>query len=1019
MVDVEGLKRAVAQINAGVYPSERPGDTPSAFTSSRAGGDPGALATLDTGLYPTRNVADGLGVEVSGSREVWERTLHAVETGRLWRARWRYVRTANAQDPENDAVLSLIQYYDRNRAALGDPVQVEAFTPSAQSGPHELLDFIGLSGITGVGIVVPANAVYFRLGFRAYGVEARTVLTDLHAADVSDIDDAIRRLVPDDALPNLSARIDGLVTALAAEVLRSTQIDEAQADDILAEIARAGAAEVALDTKVSAEVVRATAADATHDQRLDARPLKTAVAGSPLLAPGIASLVRDEATGLPIFAITNEGEPLGGGKRMLAPWGGAQSDINLRVMFGTMGGRLTIGPRSHGVMLSPHAYAEAGAGARATQIVTGDGALIQGPWEHRALLSPVRSAEAGAGSQATRMVRGDGAIVQGPQEYRALLSPARSAEAGAGSQAAKMVRGDGAIIQGPQEYRALLAPSDHAEVDPSGRIRRGSAGGRMINGPVDYRPSLSRWGGHVDAQGTPIAVCDQRGVDLVASSFRAWVANGQAFIHVLGATTQVTGGTEYAYVHAEVRGGEFVLIRGDNAIWATPISGGRPALDASVTTDIYSDTYGQSNAAANSSGDVIHAKPFLARYLMFNGGQRAYGTALGHSQERTFPQIPINDAIQDYALGCEQLVYAAGETSNSGFAYGVLNRTDLPGTAALITTCSAVGSANMSMLRPDATAAPSEINLPGQPWRNLEERFRRARMLSPFQGRQFYAGPLRWNQGEGDIANLKASHYALLGAIRGGWQALAQRFNALWPTTGLGGFAGKAPLIVAQTCSGNRYVINGIDYVRSQVPWAQLQINLDDPTTALCLGPTYDQPYAGDGVHLLSAGQEMQGARQAAAWNAWLRGERWMPLHVRKDAGFAPTRSGRTVTLNIYNHFGLPLVFDTTTITGLGPDQGFRWGDDGNGNAVTVTAAAIGATVGQNTPVTLTLSADPTGTGPAIEIGMTGTPGASAGPATGNRATLRTTGSGIFTDSVFAAPRAVEHFVCIDRVPVI
>lgn len=215
-----------------------------------------------------------------------------------------------------------------------------------------------------------------------------------------------------------------------------------------------------------------------------------------------------------------------------------------------------------------------------------------------------------------------------------------------------------------------------------------------------------------------------------------------------------------------------------------------------------------------------------------------------------------------------------------------------------------------------------------------------------------------------------------------------------------GGRAAIAPLITAQTCSGNKY-----GYIKSEVPWAQLQINLDDPTRALCLGPTYDGPYAADGVHLSSEGQEKQGARAAVALNAWLRGELYKPLHAT-----AAVRTSATVRLTLYNHFALPLVLDTVSITGLGPDHGFTWEDAGDGNTVTVTAV----TIINATTVDLTLSAIPTGSNARILIAMNGTSGAAAGPATGNRASLRTSGSGITT----RGGTAVEHYICIAPIPV-
>lgn len=530
-----------------------------------------------------------------------------------------------------------------------------------------------------------------------------------------------------------------------------------------------------------------------------------------------------------------------------------------------------------------------------------------------------------------------------------------------------------------------------------------SYGGAFTIGPLTYQPALSPAAvGLYTADGAAILERDPFGVEVEAADYDAWISGGQVMAWVRGSTLQITDDPDHSYLKAEIRGGQLALVRDDDIRICTPLAGFYPALPVGVTRILYSDMYGQSNGAANSSGDVVNGAAFNARFLMFGAGQRSYGNHLGHSQERTRPQAAGYDAVHDFVLGHETLVEAAGETANSGFAHGLLSDTALSSAAAVLTTCSAVGSANLEMLWKEATENTSVANTIGDPWRNLEAKFIRAALFWRLQGFAFEAGPLRHNQGEGNINRSKANHLAGLVQLRDDWQTLAEAWNAL-PTSG---HAGKAPLAVAQTCSGNKY-----GFVTSEVPWAQLQINLDDPTTALCIGPTYDQAYAGDGVHLLSLGQEMQGARQAVAYNEWLQGNSWRPLCVRKDAGFEPSRSGTTVTLRLWNHFALPLVFDTTTITGLGASQGFAWHDNGDGNAVTVTNAVIT----NNTTITLTLSAVPTGTGGAIDVAMNGTDGGSAGPTTGNRATLRTNGSTVTT----RGGRAVEHFICIDRITVV
>lgn len=497
----------------------------------------------------------------------------------------------------------------------------------------------------------------------------------------------------------------------------------------------------------------------------------------------------------------------------------------------------------------------------------------------------------------------------------------------------------------------------------------------------------------------------------LAKTYDAWIKGGQVYVSVSNVPVQITADPDTTFVRATIHNGLFSIVRADNKQFSTPLAGTFPALAPATTTIEYSDMYGQSVAAGNASGAVVNGTPSGIRHLMFAAGARAYGNFQAHSQERRHPQQPSCDAIHDFAYAFEQLVDGAGETANSGYGYGLLHNAGVAKVIAsttLLTTCSAVGSTNQEMLWKDATENTAAINRIGDPWANLESRFVRAALFWRLQGFGFVAGPLRHNQGEGNINRTKANHLAGLIKFRDDWQALAQTWNALRT---VGGFPGKAPFLVAQTCSGPKYSDGaGHYYVKSEVPWAQLQINLDDPTTALCIGPTYDQVYAPDGVHLQSLGQEMQGARQAVAYAEWLKGKSWRPLCVRKDGASRPTRTGTTVRCKIWNHFNLPLTFDTTTVTGLGPSQGFAWFDNGDGNAVTVTNAVII----DATTVDLSLSAVPTGTGGAIDIAMTGTDNTNSGPATGNRATLRTNGSGVTT----RGGRAVEHFICIDRVPV-
>lgn len=461
---------------------------------------------------------------------------------------------------------------------------------------------------------------------------------------------------------------------------------------------------------------------------------------------------------------------------------------------------------------------------------------------------------------------------------------------------------------------------------------------------------------------------------------------GQVFLTVNGNKSQFTAGNLYTYSSIATSGDQIVIQRSDGFKIQLFKPGTISALDPAVRELIYSDLGGQSNAAANRAVPVYHsAAPYPSRYLTFNAGQRAFGDALGNDQEKTTAQLPVYLAIEDLVPGYECQMGGAGETANTEYAIQRIKK-GLPTDAALITTCSAIGSARAQALIKRATEGLNNQNLLGAPWRNIEIKAWRAAFLARVYGYVFRLGPLRWNQGEGNIADTASDYGAYPYALQADWEALALSLNAM-PEKG------RPQLILTQTCTGGHY-----NLPRSAIPTAQLRPALLDPSRFLCGGPMYDQPYADDGAHLLTPGQIMQGARQAE-----METYQVAPLHVKNW-----TISKKVARLFIANPFGNPLEFDRAGIKGLDEAQGFSWHDAGDDNKVAVTHAEI---VNKNT-VDLTLTAKPAGTQGAIDIAMNGILGADGGPSTGNRSTLRTLGSGASTSD----GRKIYHYVCIDSV---
>lgn len=542
----------------------------------------------------------------------------------------------------------------------------------------------------------------------------------------------------------------------------------------------------------------------------------------------------------------------------------------------------------------------------------------------------------------------------------------------------------------------LDARWSYKSVDPDGNIFHATGyDGSVLFGPTQTSMSID---GHYLLTAEDDGVIfgkDRFGVDLEVRDFDAWVDAGEAYLYTHGTVFQLTD-VDADVLKAEVRGGMLVVVREDHKRIECRLSGRYPKQSGAIDTIEYSDSYGQSVAAGNASGAVVNGTAFSDRFMMYAAGQRAYGNILGHDQERTRPQYPVYDAIHDIVSGREQFVFSAGETPNSGFAWHALGGSGLAANVALHTTCSAIGSATQPMLSAAASELTDAINPMGQPWVNVRKKFERAALFWRLQGLDFITGPLRWNQGEGHINASASQIAAMIIEIGDDWQALAARWNALRPS---GLRAGIAPLIATQTCSGAKN-LNPL----SDVPDGQLKVNVDDPDHYICAGPIYDQVYAADGAHPLSLGMEMQGLRQAVAYFYWLYTGDWYPISVS-----AAVRTATTVRLTLRNVLNLPLMFDTTTVTGLGGNQGFQWADTG-GSGTTVTDADIIS----NTIVDLTLSGIPTGTSPRIHVAKNGASGASSGPTTGNRCTLRTSGSGVTSRT----GRAVEHFASIQTVSV-
>lgn len=211
--ELDDVVDTIARINSGLYSKDRPGDTPNAFTASRAGGLSDDLPPVSLQNYRQIVGPEGVGLELTASRELFARRYEALKSGRLHRAYWRFLRSANPADPDGDAIRMSILWFDANKqphATFPEQVVEDKKGLLASDGAYGKEIWIGTAGMSGIDIVRPTGAVYYRLGIKAFGLEQTTLLTDMHADDISDIGAAALRLLPPDAVPVLGQRIDNL-----------------------------------------------------------------------------------------------------------------------------------------------------------------------------------------------------------------------------------------------------------------------------------------------------------------------------------------------------------------------------------------------------------------------------------------------------------------------------------------------------------------------------------------------------------------------------------------------------------------------------------------------------------------------------------------------------------------------------------------------------------------------------------------------------------------------------------------
>ncbi len=204
--------------------THRPGESVLGFTQSLAGGDPALLPRLPISLITFADA--GFVARVTGAAIVAERSLRAIEPGRLYKVRFVVQRRVDTTDPSNDGVVLAIAWYDQAHNALAGAsasTQMQTLTAfTTGSGRTEVFKDIARAAGTLVDFVAPAGAIYARAFVQTFG---NLCQTDVEICTVSDISDQTTTSVDVTATNarvaaieslNLGARTTALESAVTA-----------------------------------------------------------------------------------------------------------------------------------------------------------------------------------------------------------------------------------------------------------------------------------------------------------------------------------------------------------------------------------------------------------------------------------------------------------------------------------------------------------------------------------------------------------------------------------------------------------------------------------------------------------------------------------------------------------------------------------------------------------------------------------------------------------------------------------
>ena len=215
---IDAAETALGSINARF----RPGDNPSGFSHSLAGGDRTTVPSLPSSIITVDS--DGSVARIVGANVVAPRSMVAIEPEKKWLVAWAFRRRVNTDDPANDSVTAAIAWYGQGKGQLTSiPTTVidNLVTLTTGSGRQVVTAVISRSAGGDVDIVAPETARYFLPYVETIGTLTQNDVeviawhdvthADLLTADVSAFEARLAALESLDAGNRLDA-VEGLLT---------------------------------------------------------------------------------------------------------------------------------------------------------------------------------------------------------------------------------------------------------------------------------------------------------------------------------------------------------------------------------------------------------------------------------------------------------------------------------------------------------------------------------------------------------------------------------------------------------------------------------------------------------------------------------------------------------------------------------------------------------------------------------------------------------------------------------------